>query len=47
MLLQASTQIGKMKWMCDIEPGILKDDYMHPLNLDNTNIYILIEDNII
>jgi hypothetical protein len=26
----ASKQIGKLKQMCDIEPGSLKDDYIHP-----------------
>jgi hypothetical protein len=34
----ASKQIGKLKRMCDIEPGSLKYDYIHPSTLDNTNM---------
>jgi hypothetical protein len=34
----ASKQIGKLKRLCDIEPGSLKDDYIHPSTLANTNM---------
>jgi hypothetical protein len=30
VLVVASNQIGKLKRMCDIEPGSLKDDCIHP-----------------
>jgi hypothetical protein len=34
----ASKQIGKLKRMYDIETGSLKDDYIHPSTLNNTNM---------
>jgi hypothetical protein len=34
----ASKQIGRLTRTCDIEPGSLKDDYIHPSTLDNTNM---------
>jgi hypothetical protein len=34
----ASKQIGKLKRMCVVELGSLKDDYIHHLAWDNTNM---------
>jgi hypothetical protein len=34
----ASKQIGKLKQMCYIESGSLKDDCIHPSTLDNNNM---------